>query len=150
MFDIHVFLNCRTVKKDSSTIWDIPVVYGDWCLTPVRCLFNGDKVEVFDMNQSIEVDIEKEYFSSTSFLQSNLDKPKRNFLRVVASILLIIPGIIIGSLSKGLGYLSQSTRERHTLTVDRYQFIKEYPTRIRGIVELNWNRWLSRTAKNPL
>src|ERR1700722_17071013 len=111
MNNVSVFFNNRTFTKDSFSISDTPVVFGDWCLTPVRCLFDGNKVTVSNKDGSLTVDHEKEYATSGY---------RRNFLQVVASIVLIIPGLIIGSVFKGLGYLSQSTRKRHNLATQHY------------------------------
>ena len=112
MNNIGVFLNNRTVSKH-FLLADLPVRFGDWCLTPVRCLFDGNKVVVGFRNTSLSVDHEKEYSAKNEWSY----KPKRNFLRVVASIVLLIPGLIIGSAFKGLGFLSQSIRTRHRLAV---------------------------------
>lgn len=119
MDNISIFFNKRIVKENSSTlsyyqdnssfdtVFEKSVAFGDWCLTPVRCLFDGDKITVSIKNQSVTIDPAKEYGGPL--------QPNRGFLRVVASIVFIIPGIIIGSLFKGLGYLSYSIRERHSL-----------------------------------
>ncbi len=93
MNNIGIFLNNRSIDKGFFNISDAPVAFGDWCLTPVRCLFDGNKVTVSNKNGSLTVDHEKEYANS----DFSWGKPKRNLLRVIASILFIIPGLIIGS-----------------------------------------------------
>lgn len=113
MNSVNVFLNNRIVIKNAFYISDIPIALGDWFLTPVRCLFDGNKV-IFSVNNkdSITVDHEKEYYG--------WNKPERNFLRVVASIIFIIPGIIIGSAFKGIGYLWEFNRVCHRLVIRHY------------------------------
>lgn len=107
MTSASVFFNNRTVT-DSFHFSDVPVALGDWFLTPIRCLYNGNKVTISHRNDSITIEHEKEY--------SDWDnkRPTRNFLRLALSIILIVPGAIIGSVFKGVGYLSQSIQNRHT------------------------------------
>lgn len=107
MTSAGIFFNNRAVA-DSFRFSDVPVALGDWFLTPVRCLYNGNKVTISHKNDAITIEHEKEY--------SDWDntRPKRNFLRVILSIILIVPGVIVGSIFKGIGYLSQSIQHRHT------------------------------------
>ena len=112
-----LFFNNRTLNTDSLSLTDLPVAFGDWILTPVRCLFNGNKVTVSTKNAIVTVDHEKEYYVNSA---RGWHKPKRNFLRVVASIVLLMPCLLIGSFIKGLGYLSKSIRERHLLAIQHF------------------------------
>jgi hypothetical protein len=116
-----IFFNNRIVSDDPFRLDDVPVAFGDFFLTPVRCLFNGNKVTLKTKNNVITVDHEKEYFDHSS--PSSWLKPKRNFLRVIASIIFLIPGLILGSIFKGIGFLSESIRERHRLTIEHYTSI---------------------------
>lgn len=112
MNNISFFLKNNVVNKDSFSIADASVAFGNWCLTPVRCLFDGNKITVSNKKGSLTVDLEKEYTDSGRNFNS--------FLRVVASIILIVPGVIIGCISKILGYLSPSVRKWH------YQAIQSF------------------------
>ena len=117
-----VFFNHRVhAYTSSSNFSDRSVKFGNWCLTPVRCLFDGNKIGIFyeTRNHTVVSKLlsSKEYLNST-FNMSN--RPKKNVWRVVASIILLIPGLIIGSAFKGLGYLSPSIRAYHQLVIRHY------------------------------
>ncbi|MBA2367958.1 MAG: hypothetical protein H0V82_02905 [Candidatus Protochlamydia sp.] len=51
---------------------------------------------------------------------------KINLLKKIASIVLIIPGLIIGSAFKGLGYLSETVRELHFFTILHFTPVDHY------------------------
>jgi len=63
MNNIGIFLNNRITVNDNFSIPGAVVAFGDWCLTPVRCLFNGNEVIVSTANDTVNVRYEKEYFS---------------------------------------------------------------------------------------
>jgi len=118
MESLSVFLNTRIVNYSFSCA-GIPVAFGNFCLTPVRCLFNGDKVTISlsasaDDNR-VRVVHEKEYGEYGEY-----GKPKKTWLRVIVSIVLLVPGLLLGSIFKGVGYLSKSIRERHNFAIVHY------------------------------
>lgn len=116
MGNLSIFFNHRITRREAFTLYDVPAALGDFFLTPVRCLFNGNKITISIKDQLITVTNEKEYAST----RWDWQKPKRNFLRVIASIVLLAPGLILGSVIKGLGYLSKVIRARHKLTLLHY------------------------------
>jgi|GEM_PF-2683676 len=117
MNNIGVFLNHRIIDSHSSSWANTSVIFGDFCLTPIRCLFKGNKVTVSTQNQVVTVSHTEEYADPRFF---SFSRPKRNALRVVASILFLVPGILLGVAFKGLGHLSKTIRERHSLAVQHY------------------------------
>lgn len=117
MNNIGIFLNNRIVDKKHFVLADLTVSLGNWCLSPVRCLFNGSKVSISYKNQILNIDHHKEYSNSSGY---SYVLPKRNLIRVIASIVLIVPGLILGSAFKGLGYLSDTIRHRHQLAVRHF------------------------------
>lgn len=113
MNHVSVFFNNTIIENGIPfSLSDAPVALGDWLLTPVRCLFDGNKVTIAHKNGILTVNHEKDY---DGFL-----KPKRNLFRIIASIVFILPGLIIGSAFKGLSYLFSSIRERHKLAILHY------------------------------
>ena len=145
MHNISVFFNSRTVNKDSFGFADVPVAFGDWCLTPVRCLFNGNKVTVSTRDGIVQVDHEKEYaqenIEHAVYNLYGFGKPKRTYTRVILAIVFLVPGVIIGSAFKGLGYLAKPIRDRHNLAVQHFTPVtrtigsQEGPLDIAGIIQ---------------
>lgn len=106
MNHLNVFFNNRIVAENQFPLSNFSAKLGDWCLTPVRCLFDGNKLTIATHQENLTVVHEKEFARS-----NNGEMPKRNYLKVIASILLIIPGVIFGSILKGLSYISSKMRE---------------------------------------
>lgn len=109
MNHVNIFLNTRVEIRNEVGIGKVSKL-GDFCLTPVRCLFNGHVVTIVPKsNQKIEVFHRKAY---------GHDK-ERTFLQIIQAIVLLVPGIIFGTVLKGLTYLSKSIRDNHQL-IDRH------------------------------
>ena len=81
---------------------------GNWCLTPVRYLFNGDCVTMpWTLNPEEKITHKKEF-------------DKKSFLGTIISIVLIVPGLLAGSFFKGLAYLSSKSRNVHLFAARHY------------------------------
>lgn len=119
MCNTAIFFNNKIIDlridKQSYHTDNILTQWGNWCLNPVRCLFNGKTITISSQNQFIMVKHEEDY--SPHFIKS---KKHKTLLSVVASIIFLIPGLMIGSVFKGLGYLSRTMRERHCMAVKHY------------------------------
>ena len=117
MDSIELFFNNRIADtrpiSEMNVYEDLTAELGDFFLTPVRYLFHGDKVTVSQNDNVVTVNHRLEY--GNSYLE-----PKKNFLNVVASIILLIPGILFGIAIKSFSYISELTRERHKLALSHY------------------------------
>lgn len=117
MSGVSVFFNAK-VEVDLEQFPDymsmgvVPGVIGNFCFSPIRCLCKGNIVEVSKDKGNLTVHHVAEYGSSRG-----LDSKERNFLHVIASIVFLIPGIILGCFFKGLSYLWEYMREAHKLAV---------------------------------
>lgn len=117
MSDLNIFFNTRfECQGDSLGVAGAVGRLGDWFLTPVRYLFDGNKI-TFSNNKGVlnPVNCENEYSISGA---NPKNKPTKNFLRTTAFIILLLPGTIIGAAFKGLCYLSSLVRQRHNLAVN--------------------------------
>lgn len=82
--------------------------FGDWLFTPVRCLFNGNQVDV-DINESTAV--------HAKIYGNEYKKSKRNLLRIVLAIMLFVPGVLLGTLFKSISLFSSDQRKKHKFAV---------------------------------
>jgi hypothetical protein len=106
MNDLNIFFNTTAVLETSFMPSQFFIKCGDACFTPVRCLFNGNLVTISNLSSlTCSIKTDKEEFN----------KGRKNPLTIAISIILLIPGVIIGSAFKGLGYLSSYTRKCHVL-----------------------------------
>lgn len=87
---------------------------GDFCLTPVRYLFDGKVINI-----SCAKDGQPLYMSYWS--GKLITDSRRSYLRTIAAIVFLIPGVIIGSAFKGAAYLLPSIRQVHRLALLQYQ-----------------------------
>lgn len=55
MNNISIFLNNNLVGGDKFNNVNLSVGFGDWCLTPVRYLFNGGTVTVSSAEQRLNL-----------------------------------------------------------------------------------------------
>lgn len=137
MNHLNMFLNnrvfCNEVAINShvaTIVTDIVLLQplgklGNFCLTPVRYLFNGDAIQI-SYKEAVWVNETGILYgmSQTTFHQDQLktithktDFTSRGFLRTTAAIILLIPGLIIGSAFKAISYLSPAIRENHRLAI---------------------------------
>lgn len=149
MSSCSVFFNSRVESNHLSfRCADIPKNLGNWCLTPIHYLFNGNEITITHCSQfPTEVKHEAIYKNDKvgqTFLQ-RVREYKSTFLNVVALIIFaiafipvqiykaitwdptfyktvfaiafLVPGLILGSVLKGLSYLSKSIRDEHSLAV---------------------------------
>lgn len=148
MSGFSIFLNSKVVNGDGHfRCADIPKNLGDRLLTPIRYLFNGNEVTVTHGNRvPFEVSHKAIYERGNS---RNLDDIKSLFVKVLAIILFailyfpallfkelaygeptfhetvlaiafLVPGLILGSVFKGISFLSKSIREEHSLAVKHF------------------------------
>lgn len=101
-----VFFN--TQIRDNSLHDNLAVAMGDFCFNPVRCLFNGNEVAIIES---------KVYYLHDDSKLTTLSEKALHCLRIVAAIVLLVPGLLLGTLFKGMGYLSQSVRDNHQMVV---------------------------------
>lgn len=115
MIDLSVFLNSR-VENCGALAW-----IGDKSLAPFRYLFNGKTIRVQARESDREIEIHhvasfhksgKWNFSNTTW---KLKSSSTGMIKAALSIMLLIPGLILGAVFKGLAYLSSSVRENHRL-----------------------------------
>lgn len=117
----------KQINTLSSKIAKCFVAIGDFYLTPVRYFYNGNKVTIGEVglddktrpNIKLVTDTvkhQKEYTSS----KADKTTPRKNFIRTAFSILLFIPGLILGSLFKKIGYYSEAVKVRHNLAVEHF------------------------------
>lgn len=114
-------MNCLTIFFYNKTIYvndkaDDPfvqnthsllmqsVAFGDWCLTPVRYLGNGNEFVVNDQEGANR-------FSHHPAFTSQ----ERNWLRLALAIIFVIPGVLAGTFFKGIGHIEQAARSLHYL-----------------------------------
>ena len=109
MDHLNIFFNTKINEIDSKCMADLPVKFGNFCLAGVRYLFDGNVVTIQNDNGSTKVIFAKEFKPKQSSIQ-------RYFL-VIAAIVSVFPGIIIGTPFKALGYLSSQIQNRHQITV---------------------------------
>lgn len=115
---VNVFFNTKIVPINATadklnkpcTAASVSCSIGDWFLTPARCLFNGRLVTLIPGNRLIS---KHEYYDETDL--ATLNQPKRNFIRIAIAVALIIPGLLLGTIFKGISYLSPSIRANHNL-----------------------------------
>jgi hypothetical protein len=116
MNGLCVFLNSR-VENSGALAW-----IGDKGLAPFRYLFNGATIRVQRRGSDNIIEIHhvasfhKSGNSHSSRTSTVLRSSSTGMIKAVLSIVLLIPGIIIGAAFKGLAYLSWSVRENHRLT----------------------------------
>jgi len=115
MNHIGVFFN--TEIEDSGTLAAI----GDWGLTPVRYLFNGNKVLIEKDNSTIEVHHVESYYYKNNYSRSNrgLKSSNTDMLKCVGMIVCLIPGFFL-SIFKAFAYVSADIRENHRSTVQHF------------------------------
>jgi hypothetical protein len=132
MNHLSLFINHTIEDKGRSGNIDILLnSVGDWCLKPVRCLFNGKIVEVYQDSGITKVHHKKEYGKTN----------KRTLSKIIKAIILFVPGVVFGSAIKGLSYCSKSIRERHNLAILHFTPINRIlrsdnePLDLKGILE---------------
>lgn len=91
-----VFFNTE-IKADSFT-----ENLGNFCLLPVRVLFEGRTFTKVD-----QVFLERESLEGSSVIGK--------ICKVALSLLFLIPGVILGTIIKGLSFINSGVRESHRL-----------------------------------
>lgn len=105
MGELSIFFNKRIIITDKASppLSDALVAFGNFFLTPVYCLFNGETIFISCRERNAR------------FCESAKNSGCTRFLQVIASIIFLVPGLLSGTLFKGLGYLSKNIRESHSI-----------------------------------
>lgn len=89
---------------------------GNSFLTPVRYLFKGRSVKII-INDNLEPTMHhvRSYHKTPGHQSKSypLHSLPKNFFKTVLAIVTLIPGLLLGTIFKGLSYLQKSTREEH-------------------------------------
>lgn len=100
---------------------------GDFLLTPARNLFCGKTVRIVPKEALFEVNHVPSYHkmggSRYCEFDNSLTSSQSSFLKTLVSILLFIPGFLLGSIFKGFSYCYKDTRDKRDL-------VKQHFTRI--------------------
>lgn len=116
MGNLCIFLNSR-VENSGALAW-----IGDKGLAPFRYLFNGKTIRVQPRESDQEIEIHhvasfhKRGDWNSSRTNYSLKSSSTGMIKAALSVVLLIPGLILGAAFKGLAYLSSSVRENHRLT----------------------------------
>lgn len=117
MNHINIFFN-TTISNVYNRKIDEPFIgyLGDLCLTPVRCLFRGDELLIGGL-------VDMLIFPKKD-VQLSLDKLGSSMFKVIASIVMLLPALVIGGALKGFSYFSKSVRNNHRIAVTHYTPVK--------------------------
>lgn len=116
MNDLNIFFNSQVEVEatfgtgpqlDLFSLGDLPSYIADRCFTPIRCLFDGTKVKL-SKGKVIGVVVGN---------YAEFDRHNRNFLHVIASVIFLVPGLIIGSFFRSLSYCWEDIRAQHRFAV---------------------------------
>ncbi len=116
MIDLCIFLNSR-VENSGALAW-----IGDKGLAPFRYLFNGKTIRVQQRSKDQEIEIHrvasfhKNGIMNFSRTTLSLNSSSTGMIKAALSVVLLIPGLILGALFKGFAYLSSRVRKNHRLT----------------------------------
>ncbi len=107
LFFNNQIINNSIIPDKTSKFLAQSVDFGNWCLTPIRYLCEGNLVIVSTKFSSVRHDP----------AYTKEERQKMPFLHVVACIILLAPSLIVGTIFKGIGYLSAPIREKHKLAL---------------------------------
>lgn len=107
------------IRINDSTLANGMLSLGHWCFSPIRYIFEGQRVTIGQgENNTILMNSQQEY-----------DGRYWDVYYFAISILLLVPGAIMGTVFKGLDYLGSATiRENHHLIVGYFTPAPEEPT----------------------
>lgn len=88
---------------------------GDFCLTPVRYFFRGRNVEFVKGFGDKTIVIDSADYAANNKNKFRVGTIEKNWMRTCLCIIGFIPGLILGSILKGLSYLNKSIRDEHNL-----------------------------------
>lgn len=123
MINLSVFLNTK-VENAGCLAW-----MGDLGLASARYLFDGNTVRIegngnFDFHihhvTSFHKAGDNNISATTDRLGYAVGSARKACWKTALAVVLLVPGLIIGSIFKGLAYLSSTIRERHRLAVDHF------------------------------
>lgn len=109
---------CKKIVSDAPlNIFNTSAKFGNWCLTPLRYLTDGVTLTISSKDGLATLNAKREFPQE---LNPTWGSGILKALKVAASIILLIPGTIIGSAFKGLSYASQAIRKQHHLAILHY------------------------------
>lgn len=120
MNHLSLFLNNRVIGNNElryNGCGDLFARLGNWCLKPVRCLFNGNVVKVYQDYSDPKI---TKVYHMKEYGRETFDSENRTLVKVIKAIVLLVPGILFGSAIKGLTYFSKSIREKHNFVIKHY------------------------------
>lgn len=118
MNSAQIFLSTKIEERDLFS------GLGNLGLAPIRYFFHGRNIKILPDPVQQKILLKEQevhhvgsfstqpYFSKTT---NGLISSNRNLLKTVAAIVFLIPGLCLGSIFKGLSYLSKATRDEHGL-----------------------------------
>lgn len=97
---------------------------GDFCLTPVRYFFHGRNVSFVTKEGILEEKSKISIGDIASYTsKKGSESTRKNWKSTCLCIIGFIPGLILGSILKGLSYINQSIRNEHEFV--KLHFIRE-------------------------
>lgn len=120
MSDVCIFLNTR-VENSGALAW-----IGNKGLAPFRYLFNGKTmlVQPRDSDKAIEIHHVNSFHIDGDLNTSNttifINSESTGMIKTILSIVLFIPGFIVGVIFKALAYLSSEIRGMHRLVREHF------------------------------
>ncbi len=116
MNHVNLFFNYKLVNKNynkPNRVTAHTLAFGNWCFKPMRYFFKGGVVELY-------------YYSSPNHALKKLDYNRdyqiedRTWMQTITKTILLIPGLMLGTIAKGLAYTSPTVRQPHRTTVRFY------------------------------
>lgn len=90
-----------TYYEYTPSVGDKMIKWGEWCLTPVRYFFDGDRVTVTRNQYKLFPEHIKEF------------PQKATIARVIGFALAFFPGLVVGSVLKGVGLAADYVKENY-------------------------------------
>jgi hypothetical protein len=119
MIDLQVFFNTR-IEDASVKNYGLFAWAGDKSLAPFRYLFNGKTIRIqTGTSSAVEIfhvaSFHKNGARNKSKANAILASSPSNMIKTALAVIFLIPGLLIGTISKALAYISSNMRERHGL-----------------------------------
>ncbi len=112
--NVKLFFNYEVEDRLRQDIKDIPVLFGNWCFSPVRYFFDGGKVTIRDN----EVRYERNYRPTD-----------KTWLKTVIKMILLVPGLLVGTIAKGASYAFSAIRKDHQIALPFLPYFNKHQDR---------------------
>lgn len=113
----QIFLSTH-VTPEKLSVCSVLSGLGNLCLIPIDYFFHGRYVQIISTTDGPRVDHVRTFHPNGDANVSRFESlvsHEKGFLKTVAAIIFFIPGLFLGSIFKGLSYLSETTRDQHEL-----------------------------------